>query len=300
MVTYDLDQAEQMDQVLHLNREGSIECLMSSDEFFKKADDATLSAIRQQKKAQEATAEVDDNDGQGTNSEGIIKKEQQEATAPSYGLVFKYFSYANNLLGGPMSFFAVIFLHILINVATASLSFYLAYRLSSFSVETTSSNQQDLATSLTYIVLVCLFTTFFGKVVSSMIFMSINRNLHSHCVEKLIKTKVQFFDENTAGVILNRMSSDIAVNDQIVFNFLEMIDYIIKCLFSLAFIVYSSPLTIIFVIFQMCYFYRLRRKVLISTRDCFNLIQLLKAPIISLIQDSMNGQVLLRGFKLQK
>lgn len=171
-----------------------------------------------------------------------------------------------------MSFFLVIFLHILINIVTSSLSFYLAYELSHFSVETTSSNQKDLATSLTYIMLICLFTTFFGKVVSSMIFMSINRNLHSLCVEKLIKTRMQFFDENTTGVILNRMSSDVSVNDQIVFNFLEMIDYIIKCLFSLVFIVYSSPLTIIVVMFQMCYVYNLRKKVLNSTRDCFNLI----------------------------
>jgi len=43
--------------------------------------------------------------------------------------------------------------------------------------------------------------------------MSINRNLHSKVVSSLIKTNMQFFDENTSGRILNRMSADIAVSD---------------------------------------------------------------------------------------
>ena len=113
--------------------------------------------------------------------------------------------------------------------------------------------------------------------------MSINRNLHSIIVESIIKTKMQFFDENTSGAILNRMSKDIAVSDQIVFNFLEMIDYIIKCVFSVAFIVYSSPYISIVVILQLWYFKNLRRRVIVVTRDCFGLKQTLNAPSVSLI-----------------
>ena len=107
---------------------------------------------------------------------------------------------------------------------------------------------------------------------------------------------MQFFDENTAGRILNRMSKDIAVSDQIVFNFLEMIDYIIKCSFSLIFIMFSSPITILVVIAQMCYFWKFRQRVIVTTRDCFGLKQILNAPLISLITDSINGQVNLRCF----
>lgn len=62
-----------------------------------------------------------------------------------------------------------------------------------------------------------------------------------------------------------------------------MIDYIIKCLFSIVFIVISNPYTVVIVVLQLVYFYFLRRKVLISTRDCFGLKQILNAPIISLI-----------------
>lgn len=78
--------------------------------------------------------------------------------------------------------------------------------------------------------------------------MSINRNIHTKVVDSLINTKMQFFDENTSGRIINRLSKDVQVSDMIVFNFLEMIDYIIKCSFSVAFIIIASPWTLIVVL----------------------------------------------------
>jgi len=192
-------------------------------------------------------------------------------------------------MGGRFSFLVIIGLHILINISTSSLSFYLAYALSNlgFDEEDDASSQKgppdNLGGVLTLIVVVCLIVTVIGKVTSSFIFMQINRNLHSACVKSLISTNMQFFDENTSGRILNRMSRDIAVSDQIVFNFLEMIDYIIKCMFSIVFIVYSSPIIVFVVIAQLYYFWVLRKKVIISTRDCFSLKQVLNSPIVSLI-----------------
>lgn len=93
-----------------------------------------------------------------------------------------------------------------------------------------------------------LAITIFGKWISSMIFMSINRNLHAAAIRGVVHTHMEFFDTNTSGRIINRLSKDIAVLDRFVFEFLEMIDYITKCLFSLALIVISSKFTLILVI----------------------------------------------------
>ena len=60
--------------------------------------------------------------------------------------------------------------------------------------------------------------------------------------------KAKFFDENTSLQIINRVSHDVAQMDIIVFNFLEMIDYIIKCSFSIIFIIMSAPITIFVVL----------------------------------------------------
>ena len=67
-------------------------------------------------------------------------------------------------------------------------------------------------------------------------------------IKSLIETRMEFFDENTSLQIINRVSHDVAKMDIIVFNFLEMIDYIIKCSFSIIFIIMSAPITIFVVL----------------------------------------------------
>lgn len=124
---------------------------------------------------------------------------------------------------------------------------------------------------LFFIMIICLVTTIVGKYISTLIFMSINRNIHEKVVKSLINTKMQFYDENTSGRIINRLSSDMRTVDNIVFNFLEMIDYNIKCLFSVIFIIFSNPVLILVVFAQLYYFKVLRKRVLHVTRDCFRL-----------------------------
>jgi ABC-type multidrug transport system fused ATPase/permease subunit len=157
-----------------------------------------------------------------------------------------YFGFADEKYGGKFSVFVVLFLHIMINISTSSMSLYLAHALSNFDDKNDAGIKQSGSFTFTLIVIVifCFATTVVGKYISSLIFMSINRNIHSKVIQSLIYTKMSFYDENTSGRILNRLSSDIACVEMIVFNFLEMIDYIIKCLFSVVFIIFSSPITV--------------------------------------------------------
>lgn len=62
----------------------------------------------------------------------------------------------------------------------------------------------------------------------------------------------------------------------------------------MAFIVFSCPIVMLVVLAQLYYFYLLRKKILRVTRDCSRLLTVLNAPIVSLIQDSINGQVNMR------
>ena len=201
----------------------------------------------------------------------------------------------------------IVLLHVLINVSTASLSLYLAHALSDFSESGEDENtdtavgeegepkKKAYAGILLLIVIVCIMVTTAGKFFSSAVFMSINRNMHTKAVDSLIHTKMAFFDANTSGRIMNRLSKDVMVLDQFVFSFLEMLDYIIKCAFSVVFVVFSSPITAVIVFIQLCYFYRLSKRVLSTTADCMRLKQLLNSPIVSLIQDSINGSVTARA-----
>lgn len=185
-------------------------------------------------------------------------------------VLFSFFSFCDTHLGGRCSIFIVIFWHILINVFVSSLSMYLAYALSNLEGAKDADKKQEGMLQPLLIIMGCTLTvTILGKYISSLIFMSINRNIHAKVIKAMVNTRMQFFDENTSGRIINRLSKDIAVVDRIVFNFLEMVDFIIKCLFSVVFIVISSPYTIIIVVFQLIYFYYLRKTIIIITRDCF-------------------------------
>ena len=195
-----------------------------------------------------------------------------------------------------MSVVIIFVMHIILNICVSSLSFYLAFAL--------SKSDFDKSSFITYLSIIMISTfaiTVAAKYFSSLIFMSINRNVHTKVVEALINTKMSFYDENTSGRILNRLSKDVEVIDRMVFNFLEMVDYIIKCLFSVAFMVFATPqYTIVVVMIQLGYVYWLKQKILVTTRECFRWKQMLNAPIISVIQDSINGQVTMRALAMHK
>jgi hypothetical protein len=120
--------------------------------------------------------------------QGIFKDEEEDRV--NYKVIFDYFGYAEKIFGGRCSFLLIIVLHILINVSTSSLSFYLAYALSSIGDSEITGPPENLAGILVLIVAVCLIVTIIGKVISTLIFMQINRNLHSACIEGLVNTKM--------------------------------------------------------------------------------------------------------------
>jgi len=100
----------------------------------------------------------------------------------------------------------------------------LAYALTDFSESDEDENtdtgdgedaheNKAYAGILLLIVVLCIIVTTAGKFFSSAVFMSINRNMHTKAVDSLIHTKMAFFDENTSGRIMNRLSKDVMVLD---------------------------------------------------------------------------------------
>lgn len=54
--------------------------------------------------------------------------------------------------------------------------------------------------------------------------MEINQRIHDKMVDKVLNTKLKFFEENTQGMILNRFSKDVQTLDQIVYTFIDVTD----------------------------------------------------------------------------
>jgi ABC-type multidrug transport system fused ATPase/permease subunit len=95
--------------------------------------------------------------------------------------------------------------------------------------------------ALASIIGVALFVSFVGKYISNMIFMKINKRIHHKIVDSVLHSGLIFFEQNTQGRILNRFSKDIQTLDYLVFDFLEMIDYMTKCFFSIVIIIFVIP-----------------------------------------------------------
>ena len=136
---------------------------------------------------------------------------------------------------------------------------------------------------LTGIIMVALGSAFIGKWISVKIFMAINARVHKEVVRKVLETGIVFFEENTQGRILNRFSKDTATMDNLVFGFLEMTDYIVKVVFSLAIVIFMSPWIALVAVFSFFYLVSIRRKNLVTNRDTIRLKYSLMSPVNSLI-----------------
>ena len=124
--------------------------------------------------------------------------------------------------------------------------------------------------------------------------MSLSRRLHDKMVKNVLNSKISFFEENPQGRIVNRFSKDIYTLDMVVFGFLEMIDYILKCMISLVLVVTVSHWLLLVTLLSFLYLVYIRKKCLILTSDPMRLKFALMSPVNSLIQDAVNGLPTLR------
>ena len=184
----------------------------------------------------------------------------------------------------------------LINLCTTGVSLFLSFALTqrftqdiSMDEEEKSENEHRYNMVLASIIGIALFSSFIGKYVSTMIFMRINKRIHCKIVDSVLRTNMLFFEQNTQGRILNRFSKDIQTLDYLVFDFLEMIDYFVKCILSIIMVIVVIPWLTVVVIFSLLYLVNLRKKCVLATQDPIRLKTVLMSPVNSLIQDTVNG-----------
>jgi ABC-type bacteriocin/lantibiotic exporter with double-glycine peptidase domain len=130
--------------------------------------------------------------------------------------------------------------------------------------------------------------------------MEINQKIHDRMVQNVLNTKIKFFEENTQGMILNRFSKDVDTLDKIVYTFLDVTDYIVKCTITVIMVVISCPFVLLVAGFSLWVLIKLRRINLHCTRDTYSLKAGLMSPINSLIQDSINGLTTIKAFQRER
>lgn len=136
--------------MLHLSDDGALQDSMSASDFFAATNQARLSELKNAIKSENIETSDDkidkneEDDSELLKKKGIIQDEEKEdGLKVDYGACVDYFDFCSEKLGGKFSVFVVLGLHILINIATSSMSFYLAFALSNLGQSKASETRNE-------------------------------------------------------------------------------------------------------------------------------------------------------------
>jgi len=122
-----------------------------------------------------------------------------------------------------------------------------------------------------------------------------SKRLHDAMSLGLLRAKIQFFDTNPSGRILNRFSADVGSNDDLLPN--TLFDCLV-CSFvvlgALATAVAALPLVLAILPPLLCYFVRIRRIFVTSSRELKRLDGVARSPVFAVIGEGMSGAATLR------
>eukprot|EP00549_Striatella_unipunctata_P000446 CAMPEP_0118676036 /NCGR_PEP_ID=MMETSP0800-20121206/1807_1 /TAXON_ID=210618 ORGANISM="Striatella unipunctata, Strain CCMP2910" /NCGR_SAMPLE_ID=MMETSP0800 /ASSEMBLY_ACC=CAM_ASM_000638 /LENGTH=946 /DNA_ID=CAMNT_0006571471 /DNA_START=562 /DNA_END=3402 /DNA_ORIENTATION=- len=123
-----------------------------------------------------------------------------------------------------------------------------------------------------------------------------SQRLHDKMTNSVLRAKIEFFDTNPMGRILNRFSADVGSNDDLLPSTLH--DFW-TCSFlvlgSLATAIAVLPFTLVVFPPLMLYFLRVRYVFLKSSRELKRLEGLARSPIYAMISESLNGIATIRA-----
>lgn len=122
-----------------------------------------------------------------------------------------------------------------------------------------------------------------------------SKRLHNDMIKSVIRAKLEFFDTNSLGRILNRFSADVGIaDDQLpvtLFDFSVILFMTIGALISTLSIL---PLTAIFLPPLLWYFLRVRGTFLKTSRELKRIEGMARSPIFNCLSESLSGIATIR------
>jgi ATP-binding cassette subfamily C (CFTR/MRP) protein 4 len=135
--------------------------------------------------------------------------------------------------------------------------------------------------------------TFFAIVRAFMSFhmcIQASKRLHDDMTRSVLRAKIEFFDTNPLGRILNRFSGDVGSNDDLLpntlFDFLVIAFLVLGALISAVSVL---PVTLVVVPPLIWYFLRVRKTFVTTSRELKRLEGLSRSPIFAMLSESLVG-----------
>lgn len=123
-----------------------------------------------------------------------------------------------------------------------------------------------------------------------------SQKLHDRMAEAVLRAKIDFFDTNPLGRIMNRFSADVGSNDDLLpptlFDFFVIAFMVLGAVITT---VYTLPFTLIALPFLMWYFVSVRRIFITSTREMKRLEGMARSPIFAILSECLGGIATIRA-----
>ncbi|CAF3739291.1 unnamed protein product [Rotaria sp. Silwood1] len=127
-----------------------------------------------------------------------------------------------------------------------------------------------------------------------------SNHFHNRMLSGLLHTSMRFFESNPSGRILNRVSKDQQVVDEILpATLFDAIQVLIMTIGSVILIIVINPWMILVFIFLGPGFWLLYRYYLRSSQQLQRMESVTRSPIFGLFVSSLNGLATIRAFKAQ-
>ncbi|KAL7564370.1 hypothetical protein ACA910_001519 [Epithemia clementina (nom. ined.)] len=120
--------------------------------------------------------------------------------------------------------------------------------------------------------------------------------LHDRMADAVMRAKIEFFDTNPLGRILNRFSADVGITD-------DQLPQTLLDLFVISFIVFGAvvtavttlPVALVVLPFLIWYFSRVRKIFVTSTRELKRLEGIARSPIFAMLSEALGGIATIRA-----
>lgn len=121
---------------------------------------------------------------------------------------------------------------------------------------------------------------------------------HDRLAHNVMRAPMSFFDTTPSGRILNRFTSDIAVMDiEIILTLGNLGSLLALAMVQMATLVVNLPIISIALIFLLALFRGYRNRYVPASRELKRLLATLKSPIMSHLQESIEGVETIRAYK---
>jgi ATP-binding cassette, subfamily C (CFTR/MRP), member 4 len=123
-----------------------------------------------------------------------------------------------------------------------------------------------------------------------------SQRLHDRMTKAVLRAKIEFFDTNPSGRILNRFSADVGSNDDLlpptIFDFMMILFVVLGALITTVSVL---PFTLIAFPPLIFYFLSVRRIFVTTTRELKRLEGLARSPIFAMMGESLSGIATIRA-----